>query len=177
MHPAGRKARRSDFQHQVVLYLCILHHLRIAGHRIPCPGVRDEHAETPAQAQSHLGLLNLKGFAPPDVIIKYDQSRVDVLPGIGRSSSANFLSFSSHPVQSGGGLVKATVNGKRQLVELDVDNSLLKSDDKVVLQDLIIAAVNKAAEEADVKAKEELRKSTEGLLPNIPGMDLSSMMG
>jgi hypothetical protein len=37
--------------------------------------------------------------------------------------------------------------------------------------------VNKASDEADVKAKEELRKSTEGLLPNIPGMDLSGMMG
>ena len=79
--------------------------------------------------------------------------------------------------ESGGGMVKAIVNGKRQLINLDVDPSLLKSDDKVVLQDLIIAAVNKASEEAEAKAKEELRKSTEGLLPNIPGLDLSSMMG
>lgn len=79
--------------------------------------------------------------------------------------------------ESGGGMVKATVNGKRQLIELDVDPSLLKPDDKIVLQDLIIAAVNKAAEEADIKAKEELRKSTEGLLPNIPGMDFSGLMG
>lgn len=79
--------------------------------------------------------------------------------------------------ESGGGLVKATVNGKRQLVALDVDPSLVKAEDKVVLQDLIIAAVNKASEEAEIKAKEELRKSTEGLLPNIPGMDLSSLVG
>ena len=79
--------------------------------------------------------------------------------------------------ESGGGMVKATVNGKRQLISIDVDPSLLKSEDKLVLQDLVVAAVNKAAEEADVLAKEELRKSTEGLLPNIPGMDLSSMMG
>jgi nucleoid-associated protein EbfC len=79
--------------------------------------------------------------------------------------------------ESGGGMVKATVNGKRQLVAIDVDPSLLKPDDKIVLQDLIVAAVNKAAEEAEVLAKEELRKSTDGLLPNIPGMDLSSMMG
>lgn len=79
--------------------------------------------------------------------------------------------------ESGGGMVKATVNGKRQLVALDLDPSLLKADDKIVLQDLIIAAVNKASDEAEVIAKEELRKSTEGLLPNIPGMDLSSMMG
>ena len=79
--------------------------------------------------------------------------------------------------ESGGGMVKATVNGKRQLISLDIDQTLLKSDDKIVLQDLVIAAVNKAAEEADVRAKEELKKSTEGLIPNIPGLDLSGMMG
>lgn len=79
--------------------------------------------------------------------------------------------------ESGAGMVKATVNGKRQLIALDVDPVLIKSDDKLVLQDLIIAAVNKASEEAEVLAKEALRKSTEGLLPNIPGMDLTGMMG
>jgi nucleoid-associated protein EbfC len=79
--------------------------------------------------------------------------------------------------ESGGGMVKATVNGKKQLVSLDIDAILLKADDKIIVQDLVIAAVNKASTEADVAAKEELRKSTEGLLPNIPGMDLSSLMG
>lgn len=79
--------------------------------------------------------------------------------------------------ESGGGMVKATVNGKKQLVSLDVDSSLLKTDDKIIMQDLVIAAVNKASDEAEVLAKEELRKSTEGLLPNIPGLDLSGMMG
>ena len=79
--------------------------------------------------------------------------------------------------ESGAGMVKATVNGKRQLIALDIDSSILKSDDKQILQDLIIAAVNKASDEAEILAKEELRKSTEGLLPNIPGMDFSGMMG
>lgn len=79
--------------------------------------------------------------------------------------------------ESGGGMVKATVNGKKQLIALDVDASLLKAEDKIIIQDLIVAAVNKAMEEADMLAKESLRKSTEGLLPNIPGLDLGSMMG
>lgn len=79
--------------------------------------------------------------------------------------------------ESGGGMVKATVNGKRQLISIEIDPVLLKSDDKMVLQDLVVAAVNKASEEAEVKAKEELKKSTDGLLPNIPGLDLSGMMG
>jgi DNA-binding YbaB/EbfC family protein len=79
--------------------------------------------------------------------------------------------------ESGGGMVKVTVNGKRKLLAIDIDPTLLKAEDKIIVQDLIVAAVNKAAEEAEAMAKEELRKSTEGLLPNIPGMDLSGMMG
>lgn len=79
--------------------------------------------------------------------------------------------------ESGAGMVKATVNGKKQLVQLEIDPSLLKSDDQAILQDLIVAAVNKAQEEVDSLAKEEMRKSTEGLIPNIPGFDISGMMG
>ena len=79
--------------------------------------------------------------------------------------------------ESGGGMVKATVNGKKLLISLDIDPAILKSEDKILVQDLIVAAVNKASDEVDVLAKEEIRKSTEGILPNIPGMDLSSMLG
>jgi DNA-binding YbaB/EbfC family protein len=79
--------------------------------------------------------------------------------------------------EAGAGMVKATVNGKKQLVALDIDPSLLKGDDKIIVQDLIVAAVNKASDEAEILAKEELRKSTEGLLPNIPGLDLGGLMG
>jgi len=79
--------------------------------------------------------------------------------------------------ESGGGMVKATVNGKKQLVDLDIDPTILKSEDKVLVQDLTIAAINKALDEADVLARESLKKSTEGLLPNIPGMDFSNLMG
>ncbi len=79
--------------------------------------------------------------------------------------------------ESGGGMVKATVNGKKQLIALDIDPTILKADDKVLIQDLVVAAVNKASDEADGLAKEAMRKSTEGLIPNIPGMDLGSLMG
>jgi len=79
--------------------------------------------------------------------------------------------------ESGGGMVKATVNGKKQLVALDIDNSILKAEDKTLIQDLVIAAVNKANDEADTAAREHMKKATEGMLPNIPGMDLSSLMG
>ena len=79
--------------------------------------------------------------------------------------------------ESGAGMVKATVNGKKQLVALDIDTAIIKAEDKSIIQDLVVAAVNKANEEAEQLAKEHLKKSTEGLIPNIPGLDLSGMMG
>ncbi|MBL7862450.1 MAG: YbaB/EbfC family nucleoid-associated protein [Cyclobacteriaceae bacterium] len=79
--------------------------------------------------------------------------------------------------ESGGGMVRAMVNGKKQLISLEIDPAILKVEDKLLVQDLVVAAVNKASEEVEVLAKEELKKATEGLLPNIPGMDLSSLMG
>jgi len=79
--------------------------------------------------------------------------------------------------ESGGGMVKATVNGKRQLIVLDIDAAILKAEDKTIVQDLVIAAVNKASDDVEAQAKEQLKKSTEGLIPNIPGMDLSNLMG
>ncbi len=78
--------------------------------------------------------------------------------------------------EAGGGLVKATVNGKKQLISLDIDDSLVKPEDREMLQDLVVAAVNKALEEVEGLAREELKKSTEGVLPNIPGLDLSGLM-
>jgi DNA-binding YbaB/EbfC family protein len=78
--------------------------------------------------------------------------------------------------ESGAGLVSATVNGKKELVDLKIDESLFTPEDKEMLKDLVIAAVNKAITEVDVLAKEELKKSTEGMMPNIPGFDLSNMM-
>jgi hypothetical protein len=79
--------------------------------------------------------------------------------------------------EAGGGMVKVVVNGKKQLMLIDIDPLLLKVEDKIMVQDLIVAAINKAVEEADVQGREQLKKSTEGLLPNIPGMDLSNLMG
>ncbi|MDW7690256.1 YbaB/EbfC family nucleoid-associated protein [Flammeovirgaceae bacterium SG7u.111] len=77
--------------------------------------------------------------------------------------------------ESGAGMVKATVNGLKQVVELELDDSLLTKDDKDMLQDLIIAAVNKAMTDVDDKAKEEMKKSTQGFIPNIPGFDFGNL--
>ncbi len=77
--------------------------------------------------------------------------------------------------ESGAGMVKVTVNGKKQVIKLEVDNDLIKPEDKEMMQDLIAAAVNKAIADIEEKVKEEMKNSTQGLLPNIPGFDLGGL--
>ena len=77
---------------------------------------------------------------------------------------------------SGAGLVTARFNGNKELIDLKIDDSLYGKDDKELQKDLIVAAVNKGIKEADDKSKEHLQKATQGMLPNIPGMDLNTMM-
>jgi len=78
--------------------------------------------------------------------------------------------------ESGGGMVQVTMNGKKHLIKIAIEPSLLKPEEATILQDLIVAATNKAAMEIDTLMKEELKKQTEGVLPNIPGFDLASLI-
>ncbi|KYG71831.1 MULTISPECIES: YbaB/EbfC family nucleoid-associated protein [Roseivirga] len=85
------------------------------------------------------------------------------------------LEFIEETGEAGAGMVKAVVNGKKSVISIDIDESLLSKDDKEMLQDLTVAAINNAMEKADARAKEEIKKSTDGLMPNIPGMDLGNL--
>ncbi|PRY12303.1 hypothetical protein CLV24_10846 [Pontibacter ummariensis] len=76
--------------------------------------------------------------------------------------------------ESGAGLVKATVNGQKKLIKVEIDSSILNVDDQDMVNDLVVAAVNNAMLTAGERAQEEMKKHTEGLLPNIPGLDLGS---
>jgi len=77
--------------------------------------------------------------------------------------------------ESGAGMVKVTVNGKKELQSVFIEPELINKDEIDILQDLIVAAANKALENVDVLSKAELQNATSGMMPNIPGMDLGSM--
>jgi len=77
--------------------------------------------------------------------------------------------------ESGASMVKATVNGKKKLIKLEIDDDIVKKEDKELMADLIVAAVNKAIENVEEKANEEVKKSTSQILPNIPGLDFTKM--
>ncbi len=72
--------------------------------------------------------------------------------------------------EAGGGLVKVTANGKQQIISIVVEKEVINPDDKEMLEDLVVSAVNKALENAAQMAQEEMQKVTSGLLPNIPGL-------
>lgn len=46
--------------------------------------------------------------------------------------------------ESGGGMVKAVVSGKQELLRLEIDRSLIDGKDKELIEDLVVAAVNNA---------------------------------
>jgi len=69
---------------------------------------------------------------------------------------------------AGGGMVKATVNGRLEVVRLHIEPSVLQSGDTQMLEDLIIAAVNQGIRAAQQQMAEEMSKLTGGL--KIPGL-------
>jgi nucleoid-associated protein EbfC len=72
--------------------------------------------------------------------------------------------------ESGGGMVKATANGKKEIVSLVIDEEIAKNGDKEMIEDLVVAAVNKALQSAGKMAEDELGAITKGMLP--PGMNM-----
>ena len=70
--------------------------------------------------------------------------------------------------QSGGGMVTATVNGAHELLELSFDPDVIDPEDKEMLEDMVVAAVNQAMQQAEEMAQQELGKLTGGM--NIPGL-------
>lgn len=69
---------------------------------------------------------------------------------------------------SGGGAVEAVVNGNKELVRITIDKEVIDPEDKDMLEDLILAAVNEALRNAEEKVNREMGKLTGGL--NIPGL-------
>jgi DNA-binding YbaB/EbfC family protein len=69
---------------------------------------------------------------------------------------------------AGGGAVKVKVNGKKELVSLDISPDALDPEDVEMLQDLIIVAVNEGLRQIEEISKNEMEKLTGGL--SIPGL-------
>ena len=74
----------------------------------------------------------------------------------------------TYTATAGGGMVSATVNGKHELVSLEIKPDAVDPDDVEMLQDMVIAAVNEAMRTADADAAQNMSRLTGGL--NLGGM-------
>jgi DNA-binding YbaB/EbfC family protein len=68
----------------------------------------------------------------------------------------------------GGGMVSVIVNGKNELLSIQIDKEVINPEDQAMLQDLVVSAVNEGIKKAQDMAQSEMRKLTGGI--NIPGM-------
>lgn len=75
--------------------------------------------------------------------------------------------------ESGAGLVKVIVNGKKEVISIKIDNSI--TDEVEMVEDLTVAAVNKAMKEVEVKTSEFIKDKTGNFMPNIPGFDIGNL--
>lgn len=76
------------------------------------------------------------------------------------------LENATYTATAGGGVVTATVSGKREITALEIDPEAVDPEDVEMLQDMIIAAVNEALRTAETAAAEGMQKITGGL--NLP---------
>ena len=69
----------------------------------------------------------------------------------------------TYTAKAGGGMVSATVNGKHEVVALEINPEAVDPDDVEMLQDMVMAAVNEAMRNADADAAQNMSRLTGGL--------------
>ena len=69
---------------------------------------------------------------------------------------------------AGGGMVQVTVNGQFNLTAIQIEPSVIKAEEKEMLEDLVLAAVNDGMRKARDMASAEMAKLTGGF--KIPGL-------
>ncbi|KPQ20719.1 MULTISPECIES: YbaB/EbfC family nucleoid-associated protein [unclassified Halomonas] len=67
--------------------------------------------------------------------------------------------------EAGAGMVKVTMNGRHDVISVDIDSSVMQ-EDKELLEDLLAAAVNDAVRKVEINSKAKMEEATAGL--NLP---------
>jgi DNA-binding YbaB/EbfC family protein len=78
------------------------------------------------------------------------------------------LSEKTVEASAGGGMVTVVANGKQEIVSIKIDPEVVDSDDVEMLEDLVLASINEALDQAKEMAGAEMNKITGGV--KIPGM-------
>ena len=78
------------------------------------------------------------------------------------------LDAREYTVKAGGGAVTVTINGKKEIVSLDIQPEIVDPDDIETLSDILIAGVNEAIKKVEETNAEEMQKVTGNV--SIPGI-------
>lgn len=68
------------------------------------------------------------------------------------------------------GAIRVKANANKAVISIVIAEHLIHADNKVQLEELITVAVNRALEDAALKGEIEMKKITQGMLPNFPGL-------
>ncbi len=79
--------------------------------------------------------------------------------------------------EAGGGMVKVKANGQRKILSIKLDKDVIDPDDAEMMEDLVVAGVNKALDKAEEAAQEKMQDTYKDMIPGggIPGMDLGKL--
>jgi DNA-binding YbaB/EbfC family protein len=78
------------------------------------------------------------------------------------------LEAKEYDVSAGGGAVSLKINGKKQILSINIDTEVIDPDDKETLEDLIVACVNEAISKVESASQDEMSKITGNM--SIPGL-------
>ena len=78
------------------------------------------------------------------------------------------LDSREYEVKAGGGVVTVNINGKKEILSIDIQPEIVDPDDIETLSDILVAAVNEAIKRVETTNSTEMDKVTKGM--NMPGM-------
>ena len=82
------------------------------------------------------------------------------------------LETREYEVSAGGGAVTVKINGKKEILSLDIDPDIVDPDDIETMSDIIVAGVNEAIRRVTDTANEEMQKLTGPMGLGMPGMGM-----
>ncbi len=74
-----------------------------------------------------------------------------------------------YDITAGGGVINVKINGKKEILAINIEPEIIDPDDKETLEDILVAAVNEAIKRVEDTNSDEMSKIT-GSLPGMPGM-------
>ncbi len=97
----------------------------------------------------------------PNMMRKLQQMQREMLETQKQLEASTFYGSAS------GGMVNVEFNGKKEMLKIDINEELVKEQDKEMLQDMIMIAINNCLKVIDEETKRQMSKFTQGLPPGL----------